>query len=122
PLTARQLGRVGRRAGIGLARVGSRGGHTSGDFAIAFSTAQRIPHLVSERTVGLSCVNESHPAWGLLFQAVEEAVEEAVVNALFAAEAMEGRDGHRRDALPAARVAAWWRETHGRCGAITDSI
>lgn len=122
PLTARQLGRVGRRAGIGLARVGSRGGHTSGDFAIAFSTAQRIPHLVSERTVGLSGVNESHPALGLLFQAVEEAVEEAVVNALFAAEAMEGRDGHRRDALPVARVAAWWRETHGGYGSITDSI
>jgi D-aminopeptidase len=113
PLTARQLGRVARRAGIGLARVGSRGGHTSGDFAIAFSTAQRMPHLSPDLAFTLTCLNEAHPALGLLFQAVAEAVEEAVVNALFAAEPMEGRDGHRREALPAARVAAWWRAARG---------
>jgi D-aminopeptidase len=104
---------VARRAGIGLARVGSRGWHTSGDFAIAFSTAQRIPHLSPDLAFTLTCLNEAHPALGLLFQAVAEAVEEAVVNALFAAEPMEGRDGHRREALPAARVAAWWRAARG---------
>lgn len=108
PLTARQLSRVARRAGIGLARVGSLGGGTSGDFAIAFSTAQRIPHQPPGAPLSLTCLHESDPALGLLFQGAAEAVEEAVVNALFAAEPMEGRDGHRREALPAAQAAALW--------------
>ena len=109
PTTARQLGRIARRAAIGLARVGSLGSHGSGDFVIAFSTAHRLPQASDALTLSLQCLNESHPTINLLFQAVAEAVEESVVNALLAAESMVGRDGNRRDALPARRTAALWR-------------
>ncbi|MGQ9585706.1 MAG: DmpA family aminopeptidase [Anaerolineae bacterium] len=114
PLTSRQLGRVARRAGVGLARVGSLGEGTSGDFVIAFSTGQRIPHRSGEVTFSLRCLNESGPTMNYLFQAAAETVEEAVVNALLAAETMEGRDGNRREALPGERVAALWQQfRHG---------
>jgi len=114
PATARQLGRIARRARIGLARVGSLGAGTSGDFVIAFSTAQRFPHASDDLTFSVPCLNESSPTMHLLFQAVAEAVEEAVVNALLAAGPMEGRDGNRREALPGDRVAALWRRVRGK--------
>jgi len=107
PTTARQLKRIARRAGLGLARVGSLAGNSSGDFVIAFSTAQRVPRMERELTRCLVCLNEDHPIINLLFQATVEATEEAVLNALFAAETMRGYAGHIRQALPIQSVVEW---------------
>jgi D-aminopeptidase len=100
PLDARQLGRLTRRVPLGLARTGTHGGHGSGDLAIAFSTALSIPHDPTPLSYTTTVLNEQNPAIDALFAAVVESTEEAVINALFAARSIEGRDGHRVDALP----------------------
>lgn len=95
PLDARQLKRLAQRAGVGLARTGSAYGHGSGDIALAFSTAQRI------ESAG-ECVHLALLADALLdplFHAAADSVEQAIVNALFAAETVRGRDGHVRLSL-----------------------
>ena len=104
PLDARQLGRLAVRAGAGLARVGGHFGHGSGDFVIAFSTAQRIPHAPGALTAARTVVADEGAVMAWLFPAAVEAVEEAVVNALCVAETMAGRDGHVSHALPVAEV------------------
>lgn len=104
PLTARQLQRLCVRAGAGLARTGSAHDHGSGDFVIGFSTTNLVPHqpgaLTEERTI---LVDEAGVMPDLFF-AVVESVEEAVLNALWRAETMVGRDGHTRLALPLEEV------------------
>lgn len=94
PLDHRQLGRVARRAGVGLAWCGAFWGHGSGDIAIAFTTANRIPAAPDRALIPLTVLAESRI--DRLFQAAAEATQEAVLDALAAAETMEGRDGHRR--------------------------
>jgi len=116
PLTARQVGRIARRAGLGLARVGSLAGHSSGDFVIAFSTAQRLPRSETGCTRCLTCVNEDQSTIALLFQATVEATEEAVLNALFAAQTMRGYAGHIRDALPIEAVVQWVGQAQAASG------
>lgn len=101
PLDARQLGRVAKRAGLGLARTGSTAGHGSGDFVIAFSTGVKAQPVSEERVV-LSRLRDDK--LNHLFEAAAEATEEAILNALFAAGDMTGRDGHRRFALPKQQV------------------
>jgi len=100
PLDARQLGRLARRVPLGLARTGTYGGHGSGDLALAFSTAQRIPHDDAPLVHRVEVLNERHPAIDALFAAVVEVTEEAVINALCAAHSLEGRDNHYAEALP----------------------
>ena len=100
PLLSRALGRVARRGGHGLARVGSISGHGSGDFIFAFSNGIRIPHTPDGPVLTLPHVFEGGPLIDALFQATVEATEEAIVNALFRATTTEGRDGHVRHALP----------------------
>lgn len=111
PLLDRALGRIARRATIGLARTGSMVGHGSGDVVIAFSTAERvrIPHEASGITIPVEIVAEGPVAGGArvidsLFEATAEATEEAILNALFRATTVTGRDGNRADALPLDRV------------------
>src|SRR5207245_4097785 len=91
PLDPRQLGRLARRAGLGLARVGASMAHGSGDYVIAFSTVTGKPLLTDD-------------ALSPLFDAVAESTEEAVVNSLFRAETTVGFRGHRAEALPVPRV------------------
>ncbi|HRF47282.1 MAG TPA: P1 family peptidase [Anaerolineales bacterium] len=109
PLPPRQLERLCVRAGGGLARVGGLVSTTSGDFAIAFSTTNRTAHdpgalVLDQRQVAEAvapCQPESAmPAINYLFQATLEATEEAILNSMFAAETLVGRDGHVRHALP----------------------
>ena len=105
PLVSRQLHRLCVRAAAGLARTGSTYGHGSGDFVIAFSTANRIAHTAPALTgQAVTLADEEQLDW--LFRAVVESVEEAVVNSLCAAVTMTGRDGYTCHALPLARVAA----------------
>src|SRR5699024_2934811 len=76
PPTCRQLGRVARRAIVGLSRTGSYCGNGSGEIVIAFSTACRIPHDPRGDFVPLRAVHEDR--MDLLFRAAAESVEESV--------------------------------------------
>ncbi|HHY33232.1 MAG TPA: P1 family peptidase [Firmicutes bacterium] len=96
PLDHRQLERLARRAGLGLARTGFFSSNGSGDFFIAFSTARRIPHrapLAQDLKV------LSNDAMSALFLAAVEATEEAVVNSILRATTVVGRDGHVAEAI-----------------------
>ena len=99
----RQLKRVVRRCGAGLARLGAYWGHGSGDIALGFSTAQTFDHDERADFVVMSALNENRI--DRLFRAAAEATEEAVVNSMCSAEAMHGRSGHFRPSL-----ADWLRE------------
>ncbi len=100
PMSSRQLRRMGTRATFGLARTGTQGGNTSGDFAIAFSTTRNRPHHSTSHTLALEQVVEDTQLINTLFDAVVEATEEAVLNSLFKAETMIGRDNRIIHALP----------------------
>lgn len=108
PLSERQLKRVCRRAAVGLARVGSYLGNGSGDIAIAFTTANRVPHY-SENAV-LPCGMLHDDQIDTVFRAAAEAVEESVLSALLHAEAMPDRTGKTVYALAdiLARDPARW--------------
>ena len=73
------------------------GGHGSGDIALAFSTAYTLPHLPTGLMPAVTLVHEA--LLDPLFQAGADSVEQAIVHALWHAQAVTGRDGHRRDAL-----------------------
>jgi D-aminopeptidase len=106
PLTARQLRRLCVRVAAGLARTGSTYGHGSGDFVIAFSTAQRVAHRPRSLTATQTVLADEAQAMYWLLPAVVECVEEAVLNSLFRAETVVGWGGHARHALPVEEVAA----------------
>ncbi|WP_201863276.1 DmpA family aminopeptidase [Microvirga soli] len=97
PLNDRQLKRVIRRSGVGLARLGSFWGHGSGDIALGFTTANLLSHDEKAAVVDMRVLNENRI--DLLFQATADATQEAVLDALIAAGSMTGRDGHHRPAL-----------------------
>jgi D-aminopeptidase len=111
PLDSRQLGRLARRAILGLARTGTPGRHGSGDFVVAFSTAGRVPHRPEApvRTVAVLDDARLDP----LFEAIAESTEEAVVNALLQARTTVGRDGNRAPAIPIEGLREILR-AHGR--------
>ncbi|HET7758926.1 MAG TPA: P1 family peptidase [Gaiellaceae bacterium] len=98
PLSPASLERIARRAGLGLARTGSVAHHGSGEIFVAFSTT-------STDDVGGSDLNA-------LFAATVEASEEAVVNALWAAPDVTGREGRVERGLPHDEVLELLRE-HG---------
>ncbi len=94
PLSDRQIKRVIRRSGVGLARLGSFWGHGSGDIALGFSTANILSHDEPAALVNLGILNENRI--DLLFEAMADATQEAVLDALVAAGPMTGRAGHHR--------------------------
>jgi D-aminopeptidase len=100
PLSERQLRRLAARATFGLGRAGGFGANASGEYALAFSTAQRIPHRGDGDRLELDQLRDDSLAVRELFEATAEVVHEAVLNSLCAADAMEGRDGNRAEALP----------------------
>ncbi|SAL41389.1 aminopeptidase [Caballeronia choica] len=93
PLDARQLRRLSMRAAAGLARTGSVYGHGSGDISLAFTTAYVVPHLDDFIDVP-ALVSDAR--LDPLFQAAADSVEQAIIDALFSAVSVTGRDGHRR--------------------------
>ena len=97
PLESRQLTRIAKRGGAGLARLGAFWGNGSGDIAIAFSTANRVAHHEKADIVPLAALNENRI--DLPFRAAAEATQEAVLNAMLAAPETVGRDGNRRASL-----------------------
>jgi D-aminopeptidase len=109
PLLPHQLDRLARRAVHGLAKTGSVSGNSSGDIALAFSTAAPVERAAfwSGERYALASIEQFdiQP----LLEAAAEAVEEAIVNALFMATDLDGVDGHRVYALPIPRTLAIMR-------------
>ena len=116
PLLPHQLRRIAQRSSLGVARVGGAGGNSSGDIMLAFSTANagRIPNYKVGESAGPTMVemlpDEANTA---LYWATIEATEEAILNALVAADTMVGRDDITAYALPHERLVAIMTE-HGR--------
>ncbi|WP_290053710.1 DmpA family aminopeptidase [Amycolatopsis solani] len=105
PLLPGQCAALARRVPLGLARTGTTGSHFSGDLFLAFSTAN--PGALTSafpRTAEAEYEHLRFVPWGRIdpfFEAVVQAVEEAVLNALVANREMTGHLGHRAPALPA---------------------
>lgn len=112
PLLPTQIESMTRRIPLGLARNGTTGSHFSGDIFVGFSTAN-TGSLSADFPAHDFTANDiesvSSVPWGFmdaLFDAVVQSTEEAVVNAMVAAEDMTGRDGHQSFALPHDEVRA----------------
>ena len=97
PLSERQLKRICRRAGVGLARTGSFYGNGSGDIAIAFTTANRVPHFGKGAFVSMQMMDDDKIDPVLEMSA--EAVEEAIISSLWHAETLTGRAGRVQHGL-----------------------
>jgi D-aminopeptidase len=105
PLLPHQCERIAQRAGLGIARAGGTGGHTSGDLFIAFATGNHLPPDDDiDGTPGYEVRVAGDRVIDALFDATIEATEEAIINALIAAETMVGRDGVTAYALPHDRL------------------
>ena len=113
PLDARNLKRLAKRAMLGLGKTGGIASNGSGDYVIAFSTAEsvRIPYRSDQPLKQQNVLRNS--AMSPLFMAVNEATEEAVINSLFHAKTMTGRNKHTVEELPIGRVLAIM-EKYGR--------
>nr|WP_287939671.1 P1 family peptidase [Algoriphagus sp.] len=108
PVLERNLERMAQRAMMGLAKTGGIASNGSGDYVIAFSTHEglRIPHSIpSQRLQKAEFLgNDDMTA---LFMAVIEATEEAIINSLFAAESMVGKEDRKIESLPKPQVLDW---------------
>ena len=114
PVDARNLQRMAARAMMGLARTGSAGTNGSGDYAIAFSTAEDVrlrPLSANERNLPRTVKTLANDAMSPLFLAVIEATEEAIYNSLFRATTVSGK-GRTVEALPLDRTLEILRK-HG---------
>ncbi len=99
PLMPVQLNRVAKRAALGLARLGSYSGNSSGDLIVSFSTAMaEVNDEDQQRPTSITAIGNAHI--DPIFQATVQATEEAIVNALVAARTMTGVGGARYFALP----------------------
>ena len=91
PLSERQLGRMARRTAVALGRTGSYCGNGSGDIAIAFTTANRVPHRGGAAVEAYRMVRDDRI--DPVFLAAVEAVEEAIISALYHARTLTGFQG-----------------------------
>ena len=104
PVDHRNLLRLAKRAIIGMGKTGGIESNGSGDYVIAFSTADslRVPYIAKQSIINNPVLQNDDMS--ALFMAVIEATEEAIINSLFAAETMTGRDGHTVESLPLEKV------------------
>jgi len=102
PLSPTQLKRLARRAGIGIARSGGIASNESGDIFIAFSTANREAYKRIYECGPMDAFGEFMIT--PMLEAVVEAVDEAILNSMFANKTMVGRDGNVREAIPIIEV------------------
>jgi D-aminopeptidase len=121
PADSRQLGRLARRVQNGLAWTGTFGEHGSGEYVIAFSTARLIPHTPGAEQLAAVVLPEDGPMMDVLFRAVVESVEEAVVNALLGAESVAGSVPGAAGSATAGSEAAG-TETAGSGAAGTETV
>ncbi|MGH8184102.1 MAG: P1 family peptidase, partial [Rhodanobacteraceae bacterium] len=110
PLASRNLERLAKRAILGLAKTGGIESNGSGDYVIAFSTnrAVRMPYQSGDPLRQETVLRND--AMSPLFMATIEATEEAIINSLFHAESMSGRDHHEIHALPVDKVLEIMRQ------------
>ncbi|WP_277584955.1 P1 family peptidase [Psychrobacillus antarcticus] len=100
PLSNRQLTRLAKRCGVGLARTGSHFSNGSGDVVIAFSTAHKIQHSSEASVETRQQLRDDHPVMNDLFQGAAEVTEEAILNSLSQAVTTIGRNGTIVHAYP----------------------
>ncbi len=114
PLDSRNLKRLAKRALLGIARTGGFYSNGSGDYAIAFSSSSelRIAHRSSSPTQKMIVLRNEQMS--PLFQAAAEAAEEAILNSMFKAGRMEGKDGHVAEALPLDKLDKMRRHDESR--------
>jgi len=105
PMDARNLKRLAARAWLGIARTGSSASNGSGDYAIAFSTAEQVRIHANDKSLTRRIEVLTNDAMSPLFLAAIEATEEAVYNSMFRATTMSG-NGHTVEALPIEKTAA----------------
>jgi D-aminopeptidase len=102
PLLPHQLKRLARRISLGVGRSGSISGHGSGDIFMAFSTANELTFHDEKNPATAQFIPNSQ--LDKIFEAVIQSVDEAILNAIFANEPMEGFNGSRVEALPHSQV------------------
>lgn len=104
PLDSRNLQRLARRAFLGLGKTGGIASNGSGDYVIAFSTATgvRVPHNAAMELLETRLVQNDNMS--PLFIAAIEATEEAILNSLFTATTIIGRNGNKAEPLPLDKV------------------
>ena len=98
PLHTHQLSRLSKRVALGVGRAGSYAAHTSGEIVVAFSTANVIPRQTERMVYQVRLLLDR--GMDPLYQAAVEATEEAIINALCAANELDGIDGRLAPALP----------------------
>jgi L-aminopeptidase/D-esterase-like protein len=114
PMMPHQLRRVARRAAFGIARSGGIASNESGDLILAFSTANTAAVEAHDGVLDARYLGEQ--AMSRFYEATIQAVDEAIMNSLFANETMVGRDGYVCPGLPVERVQAILAR-HGRLSA-----
>ena len=104
PLDSRNLERLAKRAFLGLGKTGGIASNGSGDYVIAFSTAEnlRIAHSPKEKINQYNILHNDYTS--PIFMAAIEATEEAIINSLFAGKTMKGYKGNTVEALPIEKV------------------
>jgi len=104
PLDSRNLKRLAARAMAGIARTGGMASNGSGDYVIAVSTNENIRITYSSESMYDEVKLLRNEEMDLLFEAVIETTEEAIINSLFAAETMTGKDNLKIEPLPIERT------------------
>jgi len=107
PLDSRNLKRLAKRALLGIPRTGGYYSNASGDYAVAFSTAAQLRYKAREKNLTQKIEVLRNEAMSALFQAAAEASEEAILNSLFKATGIEGKDGHKAEPLPLEQLKPW---------------
>jgi D-aminopeptidase len=102
PLITHQLNRLAKRAALGIGRVGSSAMHGSGEIVLAFSTANKVPRRSRKMVYRVKILLDQR--LDPLYEAVIEATEEAILNALCMARDMDGLNGNVCKALPLGEV------------------
>lgn len=104
PLLSRNLKRLAKRALLGIARTGGYYSNGSGDYAIAFSTAEDVRQPYRGKNTAEQFTVLRNDRMSPLFLAAAEAAEEAILNSLFKAVDIKGRSGHVQQALPLDKI------------------
>jgi D-aminopeptidase len=115
PLATHQLDRIAKRAALGIGRVGSTAMHGSGEIVLAFSTANQVPRETRKMVYRMKILLDQR--LDPLYEAVIEATEEAILNALCMARDMDGVNGNVCRALPLEDVkelVTKWQEERAR--------
>jgi D-aminopeptidase len=119
PLLPHQITRLCKRAALGIGRCGSHAAHGSGEIVLGFSTANRVPRETRKMVYRMRALLDR--SINPLYVAAIEATEEAIVNALFVADTLEGHSGHVAPGLPSGDVVEMVRQVralaHGAGGA-----